>query len=133
MGLSVIFDATHSVQLPGGAGYAFLGATWFVPYLAKAAAAARADGFFMEVHDNPEEALSDGRNMLYLRDLEDLLRLKAIVHCGVKGEGENERFDDHAKRIANGSGRHFRPWRNVWMQVIEQAVAMIHAAPGRAI
>lgn len=86
-GYPVIFDATHSVQLPGGAGTHSSGQREFVPYLAKAAAAAGADGFFMEVHDNPEEALSDGPNMLYLRDLEDLLRdLKAIHAVVTKGE-----------------------------------------------
>lgn len=88
-GYPVIFDATHSVQLPGGAGTHSSGQREFVPYLAKAAAAAGADGFFMEVHDNPEEALSDGPNMLYLRDLEDLLRdLKAIHAVVTKGEGK---------------------------------------------
>ncbi|MCI5836497.1 MAG: 3-deoxy-8-phosphooctulonate synthase [Veillonellaceae bacterium] len=88
-GYPVIFDATHSVQLPGGAGTHSSGQREFVPYLAKAAAAAGADGFFMEVHDNPEEALSDGPNMLYLRDLEALLRdLKAIHAVVTKGEGK---------------------------------------------
>lgn len=88
-GYPVIFDATHSVQLPGGAGTHSSGQREFVPYLAKAAAAAGADGFFMEVHDNPEEALSDGPNMLYLRDLEDLLRdLKAIHGIVTRGEGK---------------------------------------------
>ncbi len=85
-GYPVIFDATHSVQLPGGAGDRSAGQREFVPYLAKAAAATGVDGFFMEVHDNPEEALSDDPNMLYLKDLEnlltDLLAIHQIAHHG---------------------------------------------------
>lgn len=72
-GYPVIFDATHSVQLPGGAGTASAGNREFVEYLARAAAGAGVDGFFMEVHDNPEEALCDGPNMVYLDKLEDIL------------------------------------------------------------
>lgn len=73
-GYPVIFDATHSVQLPGGAGTKSAGNREYVEYLARAAAGAGVDGFFMEVHDNPEEALSDGPNMVYLDKLEDLLK-----------------------------------------------------------
>ncbi|TLD96214.1 3-deoxy-8-phosphooctulonate synthase [Helicobacter jaachi] len=60
----VIFDATHSVQMPGGAGGKSGGDSSFVPYLARAAAAVGVDGFFMETHLNPKEALSDGPNMV---------------------------------------------------------------------
>jgi len=70
----VIFDATHSVQLPGGAGTKSSGNREFVPNLARAAVASGVDGLFFEVHDNPEEALSDGPNMLYLDQFEDVLR-----------------------------------------------------------
>ncbi len=73
-GHPVVFDATHSVQLPGGNGASTGGQREFVPHLARAAAAAGVDGFFMEVHDNPPEGLSDSTNMLYLKDLEPLLR-----------------------------------------------------------
>lgn len=73
-GYPVIFDATHSVQIPGGLGTASGGKREFVPYLTRAAVAAGVDALFMEVHDNPEEALSDGPNMLYLDQLEDLLK-----------------------------------------------------------
>ena len=73
-GYPVIFDATHSVQLPGGAGTKSAGNREYVEYLARAAAGAGVDGFFMEVHDNPEEALCDGPNMVYLDKLEDLLK-----------------------------------------------------------
>lgn len=69
----VIFDATHAVQLPGGAGTASSGQREFVANLARGAVASGIDGLFFEVHDNPEEALSDGPNMLYLDTLEDLL------------------------------------------------------------
>ena len=74
LGYPVIFDATHSVQLPGGMGTSTGGQREFIPYLARAAAGAGVDGFFMEVHDNPPEALSDSTNMLYLSSLEGLLR-----------------------------------------------------------
>lgn len=60
----VIFDATHSVQMPGGAGGKSSGDSSFVPYLAKAAAAVGVDGFFMETHIDPANALSDGPNMV---------------------------------------------------------------------
>ena len=73
-GYPVIFDATHSVQLPGGNGSTTGGQRQFIPYLARAAAAAGVDGFFMEVHDNPPEGLSDSTNMLYLTSLEPLLK-----------------------------------------------------------
>jgi len=75
----VIFDATHSIQLPGGAGSSSGGQREFAPVLAKAAVAAGADGIFMEVHQDPDKALCDGPNSLKLDDLEELLiRLKAI-------------------------------------------------------
>ena len=73
-GYPVIFDATHSVQLPGGAGTSSAGNREYIEYLARAAAGAGVDGFFMEVHDNPEEALCDGPNSLYLDKLEELLK-----------------------------------------------------------
>jgi 2-dehydro-3-deoxyphosphooctonate aldolase (KDO 8-P synthase) len=73
MGYPVIFDATHSVQLPGGAGTASGGERDMVPYLARAAVAAGVDGVFMEVHPDPEKALCDGTNSLDLSSLEDLL------------------------------------------------------------
>lgn len=72
-GYPVIYDATHSVQLPGGMGTSTGGQRDMIPYLARAAAAAGVDGFFMEVHDNPPDGLSDSTNMLYLSALEDLL------------------------------------------------------------
>lgn len=73
-GYPVVFDATHSVQLPGGAGTASAGNREYVEYLTRAAVGAGVDALFMEVHDNPEEALCDGPNMIYLDKLEDLLK-----------------------------------------------------------
>ncbi|MGP1586073.1 MAG: 3-deoxy-8-phosphooctulonate synthase [Schwartzia sp. (in: firmicutes)] len=73
-GYPVVFDATHSVQLPGGAGTSSAGNREYVEYLARAAVGAGVDALFMEVHDNPEEALCDGPNSVYLDKLEDLLK-----------------------------------------------------------
>lgn len=74
LGYPVVFDATHSVQLPGGAGTTSSGQREFVANLSRAAVATGVDALFMEVHDNPAEALSDGPNMLYLDTLEELLK-----------------------------------------------------------
>lgn len=70
----VIMDCTHSVQRPGGAGGKTGGDRSFVPPMALAAKAFGADGYFFETHPNPEEALSDGPNMLFLKDLEELIK-----------------------------------------------------------
>jgi len=78
-GWPVIFDATHSIQLPGGAGTSSGGQREFASTLAKAAVAAGADGVFMEVHPDPDKALCDGPNSLKLDTLYELLfQLKAI-------------------------------------------------------
>jgi 2-dehydro-3-deoxyphosphooctonate aldolase (KDO 8-P synthase) len=69
----VVFDATHSVQLPGGAGTASSGQREFVPHLARAAVATGCDALFMEIHPDPDRAPSDGPNMLRLEDLPALL------------------------------------------------------------
>jgi 2-dehydro-3-deoxyphosphooctonate aldolase (KDO 8-P synthase) len=73
MGYPVIFDATHAVQLPGGEGTSSGGQRDMVKYLARAAVAAGVDGIFFEVHRDPEKALCDGANSLYLNELEKLL------------------------------------------------------------
>ena len=70
----VVFDVTHSVQRPGGLGGKSGGDRQFTPYLAKAAAAAGVDGFFIETHPNPEKALSDGPNMIPLHEMEFFLK-----------------------------------------------------------
>ena len=72
-GYPVIFDGTHSVQKPGGNGTSTDGNKEYVPYLSKAAVAAGADGLFLETHISPEQALSDGSNMLPLEQVEELL------------------------------------------------------------
>jgi 2-dehydro-3-deoxyphosphooctonate aldolase (KDO 8-P synthase) len=74
-GYPVIFDATHSVQLPGGSGHASSGQKQFVSTLAKAAVAAECNGIFLEVHDHPEKALSDGPNMIDLQEFESLIQV----------------------------------------------------------
>jgi 2-dehydro-3-deoxyphosphooctonate aldolase (KDO 8-P synthase) len=75
LGCPVIFDATHSVQMPGGRGDKSGGDRRMVPYLARAATACGCDGLFLETHPRPDEALSDGPNMIALDDL------PALVEC----------------------------------------------------
>lgn len=70
----VIMDCTHSVQRPGGAGGSTGGDRQFVPQMALAAKAFGADGYFFETHPDPDHALSDGPNMLFLRDMENVVR-----------------------------------------------------------
>lgn len=70
----IVMDCTHSVQRPGGAGGSTGGDRQFVPQMALAAKAFGADGYFVETHPNPTQALSDGPNMLYLSDLEALVK-----------------------------------------------------------
>jgi 2-dehydro-3-deoxyphosphooctonate aldolase (KDO 8-P synthase) len=74
LGWPVVFDATHSVQLPGAGGTASSGDRKFVPHLTRAAVAAGVDALFMEVHACPDEALCDGPNMMSLDELPALLR-----------------------------------------------------------
>ncbi|MDZ4163709.1 MAG: 3-deoxy-8-phosphooctulonate synthase [Smithellaceae bacterium] len=87
MGYPVIYDATHSVQLPGGAGSASSGQRDMVPGLARAAAAVGVDGFFFEVHPNPAQALCDGPNMLDLGELARLLPLLLGIDRLIRGSG----------------------------------------------
>ena len=79
----VVFDVTHSVQAPGGQGDRSGGDAKYVPLLARAGAAAGVDGFFFEVHDHPERALSDGPNALNLKQvpelLEDIMNIRAAL------------------------------------------------------
>src|SRR2546428_1269074 len=84
-GYRVIFDATHSVQRPGGAGDSTSGDGALAPVLAKAAMAAGCDGIFMEVHENPPRALSDAANQIPLKDLAVHLRTLKAVHRAVQG------------------------------------------------
>jgi len=84
-GLPTIFDATHSVQLPGAGAGRSDGQREFVPPLAKAALAAGADGLFIETHPDPVSAISDGPNMVPLRDLPALLETCQAVWSAVRG------------------------------------------------
>jgi len=84
MGYPVIFDATHSVQLPGGAGGASGGDREMAVYLARAAVATGIDGLFLEVHPDPECALCDGPNSLYLDSLPSLLEMLKKIDGIVK-------------------------------------------------
>jgi 2-dehydro-3-deoxyphosphooctonate aldolase (KDO 8-P synthase) len=81
----VVFDATHSVQLPGGAGTASGGQREFVPHLARAAVATGCDALFMEIHPDPDHAPSDGPNMLRLDDLPALLAQVTQIDRIVRG------------------------------------------------
>ncbi|MCS0790778.1 3-deoxy-8-phosphooctulonate synthase [Cytobacillus firmus] len=74
MDVPVVFDATHSVQIPGGNGTTTGGKREFVPYLSRAAASVGVDSIFMEVHPDPDNALSDGPNMVRLENLEEVLK-----------------------------------------------------------
>lgn len=75
MGYPVIFDATHSVQLPGGCGESSGGERKFVPVLAKSAVAAGANGLFFEVHPNPDTALCDGPNMVNFEQAKEIFNI----------------------------------------------------------
>lgn len=83
-GYPVIFDATHSVQEPGGMGTASGGNKRYAPYLAKAAMAVGCDGIFAEVHPEPEKALSDSANMLNLKEIKVLLKELKDIYNAVK-------------------------------------------------
>ena len=82
-GYRVIFDATHSVQKPGGAGNSTSGDGELAPVLARAAVAAGCDGIFLEVHENPARALSDGPNQIPLKQLPKHLRMLRAIHATV--------------------------------------------------
>jgi 2-dehydro-3-deoxyphosphooctonate aldolase (KDO 8-P synthase) len=84
-GCPVVFDVTHSLQLPGGLGQSSGGQPQYIPHLARAGVAAGVDGLFMEVHDNPAKALSDGPNALALPLLKPLLeQLVALRKLGAQ-------------------------------------------------
>ena len=87
-GYPVVFDATHSVQLPGGAGAASSGQREFVPALTRAAVGMGIDALFMEVHPDPDRAPSDGPNMLKLADLPALLAQVQAIDAIVRQAGE---------------------------------------------
>jgi 2-dehydro-3-deoxyphosphooctonate aldolase (KDO 8-P synthase) len=84
LGYPVVYDATHSVQSPGGQGSASGGDRRFVPALSAAAIVCGADGLFLEVHEDPDAAPSDGPNMVRLKDLPALLNDLKEIECAVK-------------------------------------------------
>ena len=84
LGVPVIFDATHSVQKPGGNGTSTGGNRQFVEYLAKAAVAVGVDGLFRETHTDPDNALSDGPNMVPLGEMKELLRKLQRVYAAIQ-------------------------------------------------
>ena len=86
-GCPVVFDATHSVQLPGGQGNVSGGQREFVPALAKAAVAVGICGLFMETHPNPDQALSDGPNAWPLQRMPELLEILLIIDRAAKQAG----------------------------------------------
>lgn len=86
-GCPVVFDATHSVQLPGGQGDCSGGQREFVPVLARAATAVGIAGIFMETHPNPEQALSDGPNSWPLHRMKELLEILVTIDQAVKATG----------------------------------------------
>ncbi len=88
LGYPVVFDATHSLQLPGGLGNASGGERKYIPALARAGVAVGIDALFMEVHEDPDRAKSDGPNSLDLKDFEDVLKSVKQIDALVK---ESER------------------------------------------
>ena len=86
LGCPVVFDATHSVQLPGGEGNKSGGSKEFIPVLARAAVASGVGGLFMETHKNPDEALSDGANSMPLKLMEGLLDTLLSIDRTVKSQ-----------------------------------------------
>jgi len=94
-GAKVIFDATHSVQKPGGKGKVSGGEREFVPYLARAAVAVGVDGVFCEIHPNPAKALSDGPNMLDLKEYKTLVKKLIKLNSFIKGEFKTDGRKDY--------------------------------------
>ncbi|HEX9454656.1 MAG TPA: 3-deoxy-8-phosphooctulonate synthase [Candidatus Binatia bacterium] len=88
LGYPVVFDATHSLQLPGGLGNASGGERKYIPALARAGVAAGVDALFMEVHEDPDRALSDGPNSLALENFESLLKLVKQIDSLIRGSRE---------------------------------------------
>ncbi len=86
-GYPVVFDATHSVQLPGGMGMITGGNREYVPYLARAAVACGVDALFLEAHPHPDKALSDGPNMMRLKNMSKLLREVKEIDSIVRRRG----------------------------------------------
>src|SRR3546814_3022837 len=95
----VVFDATHSVQLPGGQGSSSGGQREFVPILARAAVAVGVAGLFMETHPNPDQALSDGPNAVPLHQMEALLESLLAIDRVVKAAPAALRSEEHTSEL----------------------------------
>ena len=96
-GAPVIFDATHSVQQPGGQGASSGGEREFVPVLARAAVAVGVAGVFIETHQDPDRAPSDGPNMVPLKEMEDLLRRLIAFDRLAKDRSSSPHFSNHGQ------------------------------------
>ena len=103
-GCPVVFDATHSVQMPGGQGRSSGGQREFVPVLARAAVAAGVAGVFMETHPDPGEALSDGPNVWPLGRMEELLECLVAIDASVKSRPRAEDPPVSARAAEPGGG-----------------------------
>ena len=90
LGFPVVIDASHSVQKPGGQGVRSGGESEFIPQIAAAGIAAGSDGLFLEIHDDPPNALSDGPNSLNINKLHDVLRFLLRVHKAVQTETKSQ-------------------------------------------
>lgn len=101
-GCPVVYDATHSVQLPGGDGASSGGQRQFIPVLSRAAVAAGVDGVFLEVHPDPARALCDGPNSLPLEQVEPLLHTLLKIHQAVTEGDALAREADEPERIDSG-------------------------------
>jgi 2-dehydro-3-deoxyphosphooctonate aldolase (KDO 8-P synthase) len=113
LGYPIVFDVTHSVQLPGREGKSSGGQPEFIEPLARAGAAVGMDGVFLEVHDNPAKALSDGTNALPLENLRPLLQKLVRIASAARGE-ETERAP--ARRLESAASKTAvrRPERRAW-------------------
>jgi 2-dehydro-3-deoxyphosphooctonate aldolase (KDO 8-P synthase) len=89
-GVPIVFDVTHSLQLPGGLGHATGGLSQYIEPLARAGVACGVDAVFMEVHDAPERAPSDGPNMLPLERMGPLLESLRDIHALVNGRVKSQ-------------------------------------------
>ena len=94
-GFPVVFDVTHSLQLPGGAGTATGGMREFAPHLMRAACAVGVDGLFMEVHPNPSSALSDATTVLPVAEIESLLTAAQKIDAAVRQHAGADLEDEH--------------------------------------
>ena len=105
LGYPVVFDATHSVQRPGGLGTGSGGDGKYAPVLARAAVAAGVDGIFMETHVNPKKALSDAANAIAFRDVKAESYLPTIVSGAGETRPEGVRFENCRFRMVRAPGR----------------------------